>query len=136
MTRLQRKNPLKVSDRLCAVLLIVATFLAYQPAWTGKPLWDDDGHLTKPALRSVSGLKRIWLEPGATQQYYPLVHSAFWVEHRLWGDSTLDYHLINILLHATSALLLANILRMLQVPGAWLVAPFGFIFGKFSGRPI
>jgi tetratricopeptide (TPR) repeat protein len=22
---------------------------------------------------------------GATQQYYPVLHSAFWVEHRLWG---------------------------------------------------
>jgi protein O-mannosyl-transferase len=62
---------------------------------------------------------------GATQQYYPLLHSAFWVEHRLWGGSVLGYHLINVLLHATSALLLVLILRKLAIPGAWLA---GFIF--------
>ncbi|MGA9777589.1 MAG: tetratricopeptide repeat protein [Verrucomicrobiia bacterium] len=65
-------------------------------------------------------MARIWIEPGATQQYYPLVHSIFWVEYKLWGDRTLGYHLINILLHALSALLLWKVLRRLQVPGAFL----------------
>ena len=67
-------------------------------------------------------MARIWIEPGATQQYYPLVYSIFWVEHRLWGDTTLGYHLINLWLHALSALLLWRILRGLQVPGAYLAA--------------
>ena len=60
-----------------------------------------------------------------TQQYYPLLHSAFWVEHRLWGDAVLGYHLTNILLHALSACLLVAILRYLRLPGAWLA---GFLF--------
>ena len=65
---------------------------------------------------------RIWTEPGATQQYYPLAFSAFWLQHRLWGDSTLGYHLVNILLHAFSALLFLRILRRLALPGALLAA--------------
>jgi tetratricopeptide (TPR) repeat protein len=56
------------------------------------------------------------------QQYYPVTFSVFWVEHKLWGDSTLGYHLVNILLHVTAALLLLKILRMLQIPGAGLAA--------------
>lgn len=100
------------------LLLVAATLIAYQPAWNGKPIWDDDGHFTKPELRSLEGLTRIWTQPGAAQQYYPLVHTVFWVEHRLWGDSTLGYHLVNILLHAGSALLVWAILRRLAVPGA------------------
>src|SRR6266705_1783916 len=28
---------------------------------------------------------------------YPLVHSVFWVEQKLWGDSVTGYHLVNIL---------------------------------------
>ena len=32
-------------------------------------------------------------ELGATQQYYPVLHSAFWLEHRLWGDAAVGYHL-------------------------------------------
>jgi tetratricopeptide (TPR) repeat protein len=103
-------------------VLWLATLAVYQPAWHGGLLWDDDGHITESALRSVDGLRRIWFELGATQQYYPLVHSAFWVLHRLWGDSTLGYHLLNISLHAGSAFLVAVILRRLNVPGAALAA--------------
>ena len=88
-------------------------FLAYQPAWRGGFLWDDAAHVTRPDLRSPQGLYRIWFDVGATLQYYPLLHSVFWIEHRLWGDSTLGYHLTNILLHVTAALLVAMILRRL-----------------------
>jgi tetratricopeptide (TPR) repeat protein len=107
---------------LYGLLLVVATLAAYVPAWNGKPIWDDDRHLTRPELRSAEGLSRIWTQPSSTAQYYPLVHSVFWVEHKLWGDLTLGYHLVNILLHAFSALLLLKILRQLEVPGAWLAA--------------
>jgi len=107
------------------VLLLVATLIAYFPCLQGDFLWDDAGHVTAPALQSWSGLLRIWFEPGVTQQYYPLLHSAFWFEHLVWGDATLGYHLINVLWHATSACMLVAILRRLAVPGAVLAA---FIF--------
>ena len=51
-----------------------------------------------------------------------MTFSAFWVEHRLWGDATLGYHLVNIALHVTVAFLLALVLRRLAVPGAYLAA--------------
>jgi hypothetical protein len=103
-------------------LLLMATLTAYFPALTGDFLWDDAGHVTNPALQSWSGLARIWFEVGATQQYYPLLHTAFWIEHRLWGDATVGYHVINVLWHVTSACLLVSILRRLAIPGAVLAA--------------
>ncbi|HYW46554.1 MAG TPA: tetratricopeptide repeat protein [Bryobacteraceae bacterium] len=106
-------------------LLFFATLIAYLPALRGGLLWDDDHHLTRPDLQSLHGLWRIWFDLGATQQYYPLLHSAFWIEHLIWGDSVLGYHLANVLLHATAAFLLIAILRRLALPGAWLA---GFIF--------
>ena len=78
--------------------------------------------MTRPELRSWAGLGRIWGEVGATQQYYPLLHSVFWVQHRLWGDATAGYHLSNVVWHTLSALLLAAVLRRLAVPGAVLAA--------------
>ena len=98
---------------------------AYLPALNGGLLWDDDRHLTSPGLQSLHGLWRIWFEFGATQQYYPLLHSAFWVEHRLWGDAMLGYHLANVVLHALSAYLVVRIVKYLGLPGAWLA---GFLF--------
>ena len=65
---------------LLALALLGAVVLAYQPAWNGKPVWDDDAHLIGPGLQSWNGLERIWFQPGATQQYYPLVYSVFWLE--------------------------------------------------------
>src|SRR5258707_1042546 len=87
--------------------LFLAVLVAYQPVWRGGLLWDDGGHLTRAGLRSTTGLWRIWFDLGATQQYYPMAHSAFWLFHRLWGDDTLGYHLVNISLHALSAFLVA-----------------------------
>lgn len=99
-------------------LILTAALAAYWPALRGGLLWDDPGHLTAPALQSAAGLLRIWFEPGVTQQYYPLLHSAFWLEHQLWGDATLGYHLVNVLWHALAATLFVALLRRLAVPGA------------------
>jgi tetratricopeptide (TPR) repeat protein len=112
----------KLSAWLYGLVFVIITVFAYQPTWRGTPIWDDDAHITSPELRSVDGLRRIWMEPGATQQYYPVTHTAFWVEHLIWGDSPLGYHLTNILLHCLCALLLWRILRRLEIPGAWLAA--------------
>jgi tetratricopeptide (TPR) repeat protein len=105
------------------VLIFLATLIAYLPALSADFIWDDKpGHVTKPELQSVAGLARIWTDVGATQQYYPLLHTAFWIEHRLWGDWPAGYHLINILLHATAACLVGAVLRRLRIAGAWFAA--------------
>jgi hypothetical protein len=64
---------------LPAFSLAIAAFIAYQPVWHAGFIWDDDAHLIPPELRSFHGLARIWTQLGATQQYYPLVYSVFWV---------------------------------------------------------
>ena len=112
-------------DAVLYVLLISATAIAYLPAMRGNLLWDDNMHVTRQDLQSLHGLWRIWFDLGATQQYYPLLHSAFWFEHCLWGDSPIGYHLVNVLLHAASACLVVAIVRRLALPGAWLA---GFLF--------
>jgi len=105
--------------------IFCATLAAYWPALQGGFLWDDAGHVTRPELQSWTGLWRIWFDLGATQQYYPLLHSAFWIEHRIWGDAVLGYHLTNVALHAASACLVVTIVRRLSLPGAWLA---GLVF--------
>jgi tetratricopeptide (TPR) repeat protein len=104
------------------LLLVVATLVAYQPAWNGQPVYDDEDHLTPPELQSLTGLVRIWTRIDVVSQYYPIAHGAFWLEHKLWGYSMPGYHLVNILLHVFCALLLLKILKQLEAPGAWLAA--------------
>jgi Flp pilus assembly protein TadD len=108
-----------------AVLILTLALACYWPALRGGLVWDDDGHVTKPELQSFGGLLQIWFNVHATQQYYPLLHSAFWAEHLLWDDATLGYHLVNVLQHAAAAFLLVLVLRRLRVAGACLA---GVIF--------
>lgn len=105
--------------------LICATLIVYWPALQGGLLWDDNKHVTRPELQSFAGLGRIWCDLGATQQYYPLLHTAFWIEHRIWRDGVLGYHLVNVVLHAAAACLVVLIVKRLRLPGAWLA---GFVF--------
>jgi tetratricopeptide (TPR) repeat protein len=97
----------RVSPPVLAGALFGATLLAYLPCLNGALLWDDAAHVTAPALQTWHGLWKIWFQIGSTQQYYPVLHSAFWLEHRLWGDSVLGYHWLNVGLHATAACLFA-----------------------------
>ena len=108
----------------CAAGVVLAVLAVYWPAYRAGFIWDDDAHVTRPELRSLHGLWRIWFDLGATQQYYPVLHSAFWVEHRLWGDSPMGYHLLNVLLHAAAACLFALVLRRLWSAGVSSIAPW------------
>jgi tetratricopeptide (TPR) repeat protein len=103
--------------------LVAAVLIAYLPALTAGFVWNDDTYVTEnPTLDGGRGLKLIWTDPRANEQYYPLVFSSFWLEKRLWGLHPLGYHLVNVLLHAGSVLLLWWFLRRLGLPGAWLAA--------------
>ncbi len=108
---------------------VVLALIIYWPAMHGQMLWDDSGHLTGLSQQGWDGLASMWTRIGATQQYYPLLYSVFWLEHRIWGnpavlfgDNTFPYHVMNVLQHAGVALVLWHVLRRLAVPGAWLAA--------------
>jgi len=117
-------------------LIFLATLLAYGPAVRGGMIWNDSDYVTSPALRSWHGLWLIWFKLGATQQYYPLLHSGFWLEHRLWGDSTTGYHLANIGLHALAACLFAVTLLRLTAPAVGLM-PWPWLAGLlFALHPV
>lgn len=108
---------------LWALLLLVATAIAYFPTTQCSFIWDDDDYVTNnPTLRDANGLKRIWLDPAATPQYYPLVHTTFWLEYQSWGLNATGYHITNFVIHAFNAILLWRCLLALSVPGAWLAA--------------
>lgn len=103
--------------------LFAIVVLTYIPALSCGFIWDDDDYVTENAtLRSVDGLRRIWFESGATPQYYPLVHTSYWLEYQLWGLDPAGYHFVNVLLHAANAVLVWGALSKLGIPGAWFAA--------------
>ena len=100
----------KLWHSLGIVGLYVLTLLAYLPATKALFIWDDDYYvLNNTALKTFDGLQRIWIgiAPDAhnypVPQYYPVTLTSFWLEYRIWGLNPVGYHVVNILLHATSA---------------------------------
>ncbi len=107
-----------------AGLLTALVFVAYFPILqTAGWIWDDGDYIVNnPLLHSLEGLRRIWSDPSATPQYYPIVHSTFWFEFQLWGLKPVGFHSVNILLMVGVALLFWRLLLCLHLPGAWWIA--------------
>jgi len=116
-------RPPSLRPDLRALVLVALVVLAYLPVLANGYIWDDESYVQNNlTLRSIQGLHDMWLVPGAIPQYYPLVHTTFWIEYHLWGLQAAGYHLVNVLLHALAAVLLWRVLAALEVPGAWLAA--------------
>jgi tetratricopeptide (TPR) repeat protein len=111
-----------------AIVIIAACFAAYIPAIKGGFIWDDDVYVTNnPLLKAPHGLYRIWFAMwDSPAQYVPLVYTTisttFWIEHQLWGFNPMGYHIVNVGIHITNALLLWLVLRRLSIPGAWFAS--------------
>ena len=106
-------------DWFFCLMLAVVTILAYQPAWNGGFIWDDDVYVTNNELLTApDGLRRIWFSLDAPSQYFPLVYTTFRIEHALWGLNPSGYHWVNLLFHIANALLVWRLLVCLKVPGA------------------
>src|SRR5262245_8916946 len=106
-------------------ILFGLAVLTYARAFTCGWIWDDDANVTACApVLAWNGLATIWLDPHAIQQYYPVLHTAFWIEHKLWGLNPLGLHAVNVLLHALNGFLLLHLLRRVGLPdaAAWIAA--------------
>ena len=108
-------------DWFLALLLIAFVFIAYAQVFRAGFIWDDESHLTRnPCVIGPLGIKEIWTTAQAV--YYPLVLTTFWTLHKFIGLNPFPYHLLNVSLHAVSAVLLWRILQLLKIRGAWLGA--------------
>jgi tetratricopeptide (TPR) repeat protein len=121
--RLRRRNVTPGLELLGAMGIAICVVAAYWPTLHGGYIWDDPQHVSENmALRSLDGLRRLWIQRGVIPQYYPLTHTTFWIEYHLWGLAPEGYHAVNLLLHAANALLVWRLLDRLRVPGAFLAA--------------
>jgi tetratricopeptide (TPR) repeat protein len=102
-----------------ALLVFVLTLVSYGTALQSGWIWDDDQYVThNRTLVDPGGLLRMWTVPTSIPQWYPLVHTTFWLEYNLFGLHPWMFHLTNVLLHAASALLLGRVVTRLHLPGA------------------
>ena len=124
---------LGVSRRDAFSFLVLGVLIAvvYFPAALAGFVWDDSIMRELRAVSTWGGIWELWFDPvnayleGGTRKeghYWPLLYTTFWIEHKLWGFSPAGYHIVNILIHFATTVLLWRLLVRLAVPGAWFVA--------------
>jgi len=109
-------------NTLRALAIALAAAWVYSPCVRGEWLWgwDDGLEITQnPVLRAADGWWEPWVHPQG-MDYFPLKSSLQWLEWHFWGADPLGYHLVNVGLHALSALLIWRLLRLLGVRAAFL----------------
>jgi tetratricopeptide (TPR) repeat protein len=103
-------------------IIILLCILAYLPSLNAPFIWDDTFYLSEnPMIPAADGLRRFWFTTEAPD-YYPLTSTTWWLEWRLWGANPMPYRLVNVLLHATAAILVWHVLSQLRIAGGWVAA--------------
>lgn len=97
--------------------IVLLTFLVYRPILPGSFLMDDERLVgsDNPLVNGTFTLRTLWFQTDFT-----LATFGWWLEHLAFGKNPAGYHVLNIALHAISALLLWRLLARLKIPGAWL----------------
>lgn len=102
-----------------SLLLGTLVLAVYQPVLPGNFLMDD-WRLTYTDNGLVNGQftpYNLWFQTDFT-----LSAVALYWQWLAWGHSPGAYHLVNLLLHTLSAILLWRLLAKLKIPAAWLAA--------------
>ena len=121
----------RVPGWLWGLLLVGAVIIAYQPVWHAGFIWDDDTFLfNNPLIKQANGLYQFWFTTKAPD-YFPLTSTTLWLEWRLWGTNPLGYHIVNVLLHALSAVLIWRV--FVHLKNSRSVAGGGLVCGS-SGQ--
>lgn len=124
-----------------ALLVFAATAAAYSGA-VGHDLltWDDERFIIRNEDVQLSGLPAVsvvfdasrHIDPQSEVEFYPVRDAIYAAIYSIWGAAPLPFHLLNVLLHASVAVLLFLLLR-----GRGLGSPFAaFSALAFSLHPV
>jgi len=92
---------------LAAAVIVIATLIAYQPALSIGFWTDDFWYVEMVGRLSVPEYLRAYFDPSLQWRWYrPMQGVQWWVEYFFLRGEPVGYHLIQILLHAFSAVLL------------------------------
>lgn len=101
------------------LLLFALVLLVYLPILPGNFLMDDHRLIKddNPLVNGELGPLTIWFQTDFTLSTFTL-----WLQWLAWGEHPGPYHVVNLVLHGLSGVLLWRLLTRLKVPGAWLAA--------------
>ena len=106
---------------LKGTILAVLTLIIYIPSMNGKFVMDDEVMVSNNIVQKETGLYQTWFTTDQPN-YWPVTTTALWMQYRLWGLNPAGYHIVNLLIHISIALLIWRVLILLKIPCAYLAA--------------
>lgn len=91
------------------LISLTASFVVYWPSMTGEFIMDDRGYITQNPLITQTDSPGIFWTSFESPDFWPLSYSAYWLLFRLFGESPLGYHFVNVVLHAFNATLILSL---------------------------
>jgi hypothetical protein len=108
------------------VVFAVAALLLYRGALQGPLLSDDHGYITTNPFTASLSMENVvaifdpWGDAKLyTANYAPIHLTLHALERQIFADHVFGYHLVNVLVHALSAVLLVALLRASQISPPW-----------------
>src|SRR6266404_3721480 len=101
----------------CVVLVSVA-ILIHSPALQGQRIWDDqylahDNPFIKSPILIPESFRHYLFLDSLSAHYRPVQNISYIFDYLFWNTDEFGFHLTNVLLHASSAILLYFLLRKL-----------------------
>ena len=124
---------------LLAAAIAAVVVAVYAPALAGGFVWDDNVLVTRhPAVQQLQSLgtyfgQLFWTNPEFDESpafYRPITILTYAVQQRLFGSEPFFFHLFNVLVHATSCVLLFFVCRRAGA-SARAAALGALLFGTF-----
>ena len=103
-------------DWLRVLLLLLLGVIVRAPALSGQLLWDDeflarDNPFIKSPLLIFETFRHYLFLDSYAGHYRPMQNISFMADYFFWNSNVYGFHLTNVLLHATSGVLLYFLLR-------------------------
>lgn len=133
--------------RLSVCIILLATFIIYYNALSNEFVFDDLPNIVQnPWIKQIKSLPIIFFSPlsgfdagYATSYYRPLIHVLYMVTYAVVGLNPWGFHLVNILFHAGTSVLVFLLFSKLQPdsqPSSHLLSPSLFAALLFAAHPI
>jgi tetratricopeptide (TPR) repeat protein len=105
--------------RFTHVLLFFAfaalSLALFYPALQGEFIMDDWGYITQNGwVTGASSPWRFWTTFNQSD-YWPLTYTFYWAFFKIFGEHSLGYHLVNVLLHALNGVLIFVLARDFKI---------------------
>jgi tetratricopeptide (TPR) repeat protein len=105
-------------------ILTVAIACVYAGSVHGDFIWDDNTYIMKSSIiHSPDGLRHIWTSQKITD-FWPLSYTLYWVMWKAFGTNPVGYHVVGVMLHLGTVVLLWRTLIALGLRYAFWAAMF------------